>query len=103
MNKNKSKIVEPETIRTLTYGEVPVLGTLEARFEEEGIESFSFTLRGSDADTADDLNLDTDGAADVFEFHSMIETLATAWSVEGNERAGDLASSFLQAVGLEWI
>ena len=100
---NKSKLVEPETVRSLTFGEVPMLGTVEGAFEREGIESFSFHLRGSDAEVADELNLDESGEADTFEFRSMIETLATAWSVEGNERAADLASSFLQAVGIEWI
>jgi len=100
---NKIKLIEAEDVRVLTFGEVPALGTIEGAFEREGIEAFSFHLRGSDAEVADELNLDESGEADTFEFHSMIETLATAFSVEGNERAGDLASSFLQAVGLEWI
>ena len=94
---------EPENVRALTFGVVPSLGALEARFGDEGIETFSYALRGQDAETADDLGLDVDADVDVDEFRDVISTLATAFEVEGNERAADLASSFLQAVGIEWI
>jgi len=87
---------------TISFGLTPPMSVLEPSFLRTAGETFYFVLHGVEAETADAVGLDTEGAVEVDEFYDMIDTLVAAWN-EGQADAGDLASSFLQAVGIEWV
>jgi len=88
---------------SMTYGVLPRLEDFEAAFEAElGDKLFTFTFRGSDADVMDDLGLPVDGRFTARKLFKIVETLTEALH-DGDEDAGDIASSILYSLGIEWI
>lgn len=88
---------------SLTYGVLPRFEDFEAAFEAElGDKPFTYTLRGNDAEVASELGIPDDGAFSPRKLYKVIETLTEALH-DGDDDAGDIASSILYSLGIEWI
>ncbi len=91
------------TKQILTYGTLPSTDQLLNAWELSNVgPTFSYELRGTDSNTAYELELPTEANLEFDAFYEMISVLVDAYE-NGNEQAGDIASSFLYVIGIEWM
>lgn len=86
----------------MTYGSMPTHEVLERAFNQAVAGKYDFDLRGTDERTASRVKIRTCGPVSLLQFRAMIEVLIEAFD-NGDDAAGDLASSFLYSIGIEWI
>lgn len=88
---------------SMTYGTVPNLATIRARLDGG---TFTYKLGRTDAAalTRADIHGHWEPQAELNaeQLHDLLRDLKIAW-MEGDEGAGELASSMLQAINIEWI
>lgn len=86
----------------LTYGHLPTYGTFEEAFDENVPNGrYSISLSRSDSRAADGTSIG-DGDYTSRELYKGLKELVEKWN-EGDEDAGDLASSILASIGIEWV
>ena len=86
----------------LTYGVIPDFREFQSKFKKYVGKSYNYNLKGSDANTAKKVGIPTSGDFDVKEMYEIVKKLTKAWD-NGNDDAGDLASSILYTMEIEWI
>jgi len=98
---------------SLTYGELPnrndfwrhwvhYIGRGRPTNADGTPVRYSYTLRGRDAQIADSVGIPDSGDVTAREMYALLEKLVAAWE-DGDDSAGDLASSFLATLGFEWV
>lgn len=88
---------------SMSYGQLPSPREFSRAFRAElGDGDYTYTFRGSDADVADAVGIPDSGRFDDAELWVIVKKLQRAFE-EGNDGAGDLASSILYTLGFEWI
>ena len=113
IKQNLKESVLSENFISSTYGVVPKINDFKKHLENDidddtGMpwlakgKKYPYTLRGSDADTAREIGISASGNLNIKALHKMISTLTDAWD-NGNDNAGDIASSMMQTLGYEWI
>lgn len=90
-----------------TYGKVPPPYDFRKAFNAEvpqaASDDYRYDLRGRDAQTAEQYGIAAqDSGVSADDLRRIVKTLAEGWE-GGDEYAGDLASSFLASIGIEWI
>jgi len=92
-----------ESMTSMTYGQLPDFKAFDKQFQKvmKG-DDYEYTLKGSDASTANKVKIPTSGYFDSKELYGIIKKLISAWE-KGNDDAGDLASSFMYTLDFEWI
>jgi hypothetical protein len=129
--KIRPKEKEQEDVISMTFGEMPDRGDFERHIREaidpdteepwlpEG-QDYRVELKGTDAEVADLLDIESDGEWDVDEIYENVKKLNDfadqddEWYVEEHgidegdveeyrEAAMSLASSIMQTLGYEWI
>jgi len=104
--KNPHRCESPRTRKNPSsiYGTIPSYDTFyTAWMNNVGGDDATFEVRlsASDSRAADGTNFG-DGEYTLDEMYAFVEELVEAYN-DGNEGAGDLASSVLQTVGIEWV
>lgn len=85
----------------MTYGVVPDYATFEKHFDEE-VPRGMYNIRLSSGDSKNVGKLVGDGEYTCKELYNVIKKLKDAWE-NGNEAAGDFASSIMETLGFEWV
>lgn len=97
---NESVLSEMES---MTYGNLPSWNEFKKQFiRKVGDDGYDYTLRGSDASTARKAKIPVSGVFDAKELYNILTKLVSAWE-NGNDEAGDLASSIMYTLDYEWI
>lgn len=92
-----------ESMNSMNYGQLPSFNDFKKAFKKEvDDDEYNYNLKGSDASTANKVKIPTSGDFDVKELYSIVKKLVAAYD-NGNDDAGDLASSILYTLNFEWI
>jgi hypothetical protein len=88
---------------SLTYGVLPRYEDFEAAFEEDlGSDTYSYELKGTDADVAEEVGIPEEGEFRPRQLYAVLVKLTDAFQ-DGYDEAGDVASGILTTLGIEWI
>jgi hypothetical protein len=96
-------------MQSMTYGNLPTKRQFMAAYEKEfGDDDFAMTLRGrADMNAVDgtvfESAIDRSAAFDADDLWKGVKQLTRRWNDDGDEGAGDLASSILGILEFEWI
>lgn len=111
--KKFEKYLNESKMKMMTYGELPRWSEFR-KHVEMGIdpetdkpwlsssEKYPYNLKGSDAQAARKAGIPTSGKFDLKKIYQIISKLKEEWE-NGNDSAGDLASSFMYTLGFEWV
>lgn len=87
----------------LSYGELPEFTSFLHQYLETCKHmDFVYSLIGPDKQLAKDVGIPDQGSFKGVELYTVIERLINAYE-GGNEKAGELAASFMTTLGYEWI
>jgi hypothetical protein len=103
-------------MRSMTYGTLPTREALDALFLAAcPSDRYELVLKGEDRATFaraealarerqfDEFMGNDHGHWNAREFFNAVDALRTLWDERGDDAAGDLASSLLATIGIEWI
>ena len=90
--------------QVISYGIMPTRGTFDAAFDRECPEgNYTYDMKGTDARTMERVGLDSAGVVNCEELYKIVRMLTNAYANYTDDAAGELASSFLATLGIEWI
>lgn len=93
-----------ENPKSMTYGNIPSFNDFKNNFKKEmGNNKYPYELKGTDVQTARKVGIPTKGQFDEKQLYNIIKKLSDLWDVNGDDNAGDLASSILSTLDFEWI
>lgn len=87
---------------TLTYGVLPDYNKFEKKFKKYVGKSYNYNLKGSDASMAKKVGVPTSGDFNAKQLYDVVKKLVDAFD-DGDDEAGDLASSILYTMEIEWV
>lgn len=91
------------SMTSLTYGQLPTKRQFLAAYKRElGDGEYRMRLRGADVDAVRGTVFESGTSFDVDDTWDGLKELRDKWE-EGNDAAGDLASSILFTLNFEWI
>lgn len=85
---------------TLTYGHVPSFAQIK---KAVGSEPFTMRLNDRDARTVERVGFEGGDRLDAHGVYELVELLSEEYERAGDDEAGDLASSILAVLGIEWV
>lgn len=88
---------------SMTYGKIPPFKMFKKNFDKEvDGDTYNYNLKGSDLKIAKRVKIPASGDFTAKELYSIIIDLSQSWD-DGFDDAGDLASSILSTLNIEWI
>lgn len=90
-------------MRSYNYGTVPPFSVFDKAFKKSVTgDRYDIRLSASDFKAAENTSIDS-GRFTSQELYKGVKELVREWETGENETAGDLASSILYTLGIEWI
>jgi len=87
----------------MSFGVMPTKREFAKAWHEHGGGAYSYTLRGSDAESARRARVPTEGRFTEKQLYASIKKLRDAFFKKGDENAGSVASSLLYTLGFDWV